>query len=425
METLRFLLVTTFYPPYHIGGDAVHVRYLANALAARGHEVHVEFAPEAFRLKRPRAAPSKGPADSVELHPIPSRFGRALPLAAYVLGRSRGTSRFHADLVRKVSPDVIHHHNISLLGLGVLERRSSARVLYTAHDYWLRCPRSDLFKYGRYPCDRPTCARCAIASKRPPQLWRLGGLLRSLKALDCAIAPSDFMRRAIQDFVPCPVVHIPNFAPDPNPKRSLSTPDGYYLYVGVLEAHKGIRELAEAIPKSGDTFLVVAGQGSLLPHLRRLEASGAHIHVRGWIETHDLAPLYRRARALVLPSLSHENAPLAAIEAMSWGTPLLVSRRGGLEELLHKGRSGRSFEPAPLDIADALARFDRENLPERLRSGARACYETFHNPEAYLSAYLTVATASPGEPPAPAPDTLGLPDQSPASGTRATGEGPA
>src|SRR3989304_4634292 len=118
METLRFLLVTTFYPPYHIGGDAVHVRYLANALAARGHEVHVEFAPEAFRLKRPRAAPSTGPADSVELHPIPSRFGRAQPLAAYVLGRSRGTSRFHADLVRKVSPDVIHHHNISLLGLG-------------------------------------------------------------------------------------------------------------------------------------------------------------------------------------------------------------------------------------------------------------------------------------------------------------------
>ena len=45
METLRFLMVSTFYPPYHLGGDAVHVQYLAEALAERGHEVPVQFYP--------------------------------------------------------------------------------------------------------------------------------------------------------------------------------------------------------------------------------------------------------------------------------------------------------------------------------------------------------------------------------------------
>src|SRR5436309_5145452 len=156
METLRFLLATTFYPPYHLGGDAVHVRYLAEALAARGHEVHVEFSPAAYRLKR-KDRPEPPKENGVRLHPIPSPFGRAQPLSAHQLGRSPGVSRFHARLLQDLRPDVVHLHNISLLGLGVLRHPSGTTVLYTAHDYWARCPRSDLLKYGRAPCERPAC----------------------------------------------------------------------------------------------------------------------------------------------------------------------------------------------------------------------------------------------------------------------------
>lgn len=39
METLKFLMTAAFYPPFHLGGDANHVRYLAEALAAQGHDV--------------------------------------------------------------------------------------------------------------------------------------------------------------------------------------------------------------------------------------------------------------------------------------------------------------------------------------------------------------------------------------------------
>jgi len=31
METLKFVMTAAFYPPYHLGGDANHVRYLAEA----------------------------------------------------------------------------------------------------------------------------------------------------------------------------------------------------------------------------------------------------------------------------------------------------------------------------------------------------------------------------------------------------------
>ena len=36
---MRFCMVTTFDPPRHFGGDAVHVQSLARALVRAGHDV--------------------------------------------------------------------------------------------------------------------------------------------------------------------------------------------------------------------------------------------------------------------------------------------------------------------------------------------------------------------------------------------------
>lgn len=390
METLRFLLVTSFYPPFHIGGDAVHVRYLAQLLAGRGHEVHVEFAPAAYALKRGKVAMrGRETDDSVHVHPIRSPYGRLQPAAAYLAGRSKRITRDHSRLLKECRPDIIHFHNISLLGLGVIHRSPGARTLYTAHDYWLRCPRSDLFKYGRYPCDRPTCLRCSLVSLRPPQLWRYQESWTGLRGIDCAIAPSRFMKDAIERHLVCPVVHLPNFAPDLNPRGSLGEPGDFYLYVGTLERHKGLLELVSAVSGGPRGIsIAIAGRGSLGAVLGRLiEGGGAKIEMKGWLNPTELMDLYRGARAVMLPSLSYENSPLAAIEALSYGTPLLVSRRGGLEELIYDGLSGRSFEPRPDDIREAVNQFEAQDLHRSLRKGARDAYAAHHHPTHYLSAY--------------------------------------
>jgi len=391
METLRFLMVTSFYPPYHLGGDAVHVRYLAEALAERGHEVHVEFSPAAYRLKR-NGLPKDGlNGGDVHTHPIPSPFGRAQPVAAYALGHSRGISRFHEALTRQVRPDVVHLHNISLLGLGVLPRPPGATMLYTAHDYWARCPRSDLLKYGTRPCEAPSCLACALVSRRPPQLWRYKTAWRGLPTVDCGIAPSRFMAGEIAAHLRCPVVHIPNFAPDPNPSGSVTNPEDYFLYVGVLEPHKGVPALLEAAGRPGRFRVKVVGQGSLLAQALDARArSGARVDVEGWVKQDRLSDLYRRARAIVVPSIWHENAPLVAIEALAWGTPLLVSRRGGLEELLYGGATGRAFEPTPEDVLAAAERFLVDDLSHDLRRGARLAYVQNHRPEAYIARYTSL-----------------------------------
>src|SRR5687768_12746716 len=110
METLKYLLTAAFYPPYHLGGDANHVRYLAEALSAEGHEVHVEYAPAALALKRARPSHDSNGDAGVIRHPIPAVLGRLQPLSAWIFGAPPSVRRHHDDLVRDVQPDVIHYH---------------------------------------------------------------------------------------------------------------------------------------------------------------------------------------------------------------------------------------------------------------------------------------------------------------------------
>ena len=112
----------------------------------------------------------------------------------------------------------MHVHNISLIGADVIElgRRSAGVTLMTAHEHWLACPLSVLWKFDRRPCDGPQCVRCTLHARRPPQLWRKSALLaRSLEHLDALICPSDFTLQTHRRLgVRAPFVKLPYFIPD-------------------------------------------------------------------------------------------------------------------------------------------------------------------------------------------------------------------
>jgi glycosyltransferase involved in cell wall biosynthesis len=190
------------------------------------------------------------------------------------------------------------------------------------------------------------------------------------------------------------VVHLPNFAPDPNPSGDGFEPEDYFLYVGVLEPHKGVSVLAEAASRSPRARFKVVGRGSLRPRLEDLHDRGSgRVEVEGWVSRERLSNLYRHASGIIIPSLWHENAPLVAVEALAWGTPLLVSRRGGLEELLYSRTTGRAFEPTPEHLAGAVGAFLDDDLAHRLRAGAREAYVANHRPDEYVDRYTELVKA--------------------------------
>src|SRR2546422_1045149 len=329
METLKFVMTAAFYPPYHLGGDANHVRYLAEALAAQGHEVHVEYSPAALALKRGRPDLDDAGDGGVIRHPIKAATGRFQPLSAWIFGAPPSVRRHHRQLVDEVRPDIIHYHNLSLLGLDLINVPSAALKMYTAHDYWVRCPRNDLFKFNQRLCEKPTCLTCLTISGKPPQLWRyLPSGLTPFDALDVAIAPSDFLRGMIAPYLRAPVVHIPNFAPDPNHSGQASSPGDYYLDVGRLEFYKGIPELASAASEyRGPRRVAVVGKGKQAAVLEAEDlAHGQRRAARMAYETYHTPATYlenyeRLIEATWERKLASRNIHPAEFPEMSVGSP--------------------------------------------------------------------------------------------------------
>jgi glycosyltransferase involved in cell wall biosynthesis len=261
-------MITTFYPPYNFGGDGIFVHRLSNELAQRGHTVEIIHCLEAYYLRgqgKPAAAPPNHP--NVTVHSLNSRFGFLSPLAT----QQTGSPFFKSARIRGVLArgfDVIHYHNISLVGGPRVLEYGRGVKLYTMHEYWLVCPTHVLFRYNRAPCTQPHCFLCSLAHRRPPQWWRATDLLGSaIRHVDAFIAPNLFVRDIHERMgLKLPMVHLPNFVhPVGLAERDSSGADGspepYFLFVGRLEKIKGLQTLIPVFRDYNKARLLIAGTG--------------------------------------------------------------------------------------------------------------------------------------------------------------------
>ncbi|MGA2785652.1 MAG: glycosyltransferase [Candidatus Bathyarchaeia archaeon] len=392
METLKFVFTNSFYPPYHLGGDANHVRYLAEELAKRGNEVHVIHSLDAYRVKRkniPQSCESRG----VILHTIETRFSRSA-YEVYAFGASNRVTDCFRDTVRIVKPDIVHHHNISLLGYKILERCGSYMNLYTAHDYWLICPQSNLLRYGRQICNKASCTFCGLYYRRPPQVWRYRPAFKNaINQIDSLIAPCNYMRQKITRKFPVRAVTIPNFVPNPPNRISSSGFSRFLMYAGMLEQHKGVIALLNAykeLAMQTNLKLVIVGDGKLKQKLRELirqqDLSGS-VYLLGWVDSDLFSALLKDSASLVIPSIWPENAPLVALEALSVGTPVMASNLGGLPEIVSY------LDPQLVFSWERWGDFDRAisyclSRNSQLRRKARQVYLEHFTAKSYISSYL-------------------------------------
>jgi glycosyltransferase involved in cell wall biosynthesis len=389
---LRFCMITTFYPPYSFGGDGVSVHHLSNALAARGHRVDVIHCVDSYRLlarREPAATYEDHP--NVSVHGLRSRFGLLSPLATHQTGIPFfKRARIRAILSKGV--DVIHYHNISLVGGPAILQYGQGIKLYTMREYWLVCPTHVLFRFNRTTCTRPYCLLCSASYRRPPQWWRYSGLLRAgLEHVDAFIGMSrfsiDMQRRMGLDV---PFVHLPSFVSSvPLAPLLADRPEApYFLFVGRLEKIKGLQTLLPVFRRYRKARLLIVGEGDYEPRLRRLAGGDDTIRFLGRMAEAELQPLYRGATALIVPSICFDIYPLVILEAFRQQTPAIGRNIGGIPEMIQESGGGVVYDTEE-ELVAAMDRLLAE--PRTRRELGMRGYEAYRRKwteDAHVAAYL-------------------------------------
>src|SRR5215475_11583706 len=85
---LNFLHLSTFYPPYSFGGDAMYIYRLAHALGDLGHTVDVLHNVDAYEFYARAELPAGFPDHpNVTRHGLRSRLRRVSPLITHQVGQ--------------------------------------------------------------------------------------------------------------------------------------------------------------------------------------------------------------------------------------------------------------------------------------------------------------------------------------------------
>jgi glycosyltransferase involved in cell wall biosynthesis len=282
-------------------------------------------------------------------HELRSGFKWISPFLAQQTGRPWLKWKKVDEVLRSRPYDVIHFHNISLLGpeiLSIVPERGQAVKMYTTHEHWLICPTHVLWKFNRQPCDRPECLRCVLQAKRPPQLWRYTGLLeRMSEHVDQFVSPSRFTAGMhTERGFPQPVAHLPYFIdradsdwqePGPRPQER-----PYFLFVGRLELIKGLQTLIALWDRVPGFDLLVAGTGAYETELRALAAGKPRIKFLGPLPQKELGALYYHALACIVPSVTFETFGMINIEAFARKTPVIARDLGALPEVIQDSGGG-------------------------------------------------------------------------------------
>ena len=157
---------------------------------------------------------------------------------------------------------------------------------------------------------------------------------------------------------------------------------------GALLAAAG--EVARRRPGLRARFLVV-GDG---PERSRIEAQRSERGLEGRVlllgERQDIPVILHLSDVLVLPSYGAvETLPLAVLEAMAAGIPVVASAVGSIPEIIQDGRTGRLIAPAdPVGLCEAICRiFEEREETQRIIQDARERVLEGYTVERMLSGY--------------------------------------
>ena len=366
---MRILFVNDFYTPYLVGGAEIAVKQLALGLKAHGHDILVVTA----RIGNTKQEEISEGIKIYRMGYFPA-FPKAIRLASGTSPGSPSTTvkNEFEKIIHSFSPDVIHFHNIWLLGPSLLQIPGCRKGI-TLHDYWPFCLRRSMLRVGGDPCPHPGFVACRLCRMRAPATIRSLDLLNIekernqigdwIRRCDFRSTPSAFMAERLSRFLNVEAEIIPNGILINKKNSSVSTRPPYVLYASRATRIKGYSLLLDAFSNERlrDVQLWVASNTT--------KSISRNITVLGWQEPEGVQELIADAKCVVVPSLWPENAPMIILESLSQGVPVVASRIGGIPELVEDGVTGILVNPGDVEaLIDAICRcYEDQDLQNSAR----------------------------------------------------------
>lgn len=353
---MHILHISPYYvPAYTFGGVVAAVEGLAQATAARGHQVTV-LTTDVLTLSARHTGSSTETINGVQVMRCRNWM---YPLRRLNLSTPFGIQAQLEHLLPSV--DVVHLHEFrtveNLLTVPAVRDADRPLILSPHGTLTQSTGRSTLKIWW----DRLLSPRIAPA-------------ISQIIAL--AQAEADDVRAVWQQFgTPPPIQIIPNGV---NPQQFASLPDGaifreryglgngaVVLFMGRLHRRKGVEELAQAFLAANiqGAKLVLAGPDEgMLPTLQRLQTPD--IILTGYLNAEQRLQALAAADLFALPATG-EGLSMAVLEAMAAGVPVLLSPGCNLPEAAEAG-AGQIVQPQVETLTQALRDLlaDRDGLQQ-------------------------------------------------------------
>ncbi len=366
-------VISEYFPPVDdsCGGTQVHLRDLAAALGARGHDVEI------FSGLRGREfdeyALTQIQWDGVPVMRVTNNF-QDVERFEMLYASPKLDARFRAFLWGR-KPDLVHFHHLTRLSTTLIQVCAELGIptALTLHDYWLVCLRGQRYHPVRQEVcevlDRERCVECLhplwptlMPLDAPDELtnaferrrgwytlrrWELH-VRRAVELCDLVIAPAPFHRdRFVEwglDPERCVVVEhgldTRRLRTEPRPPRPVRT----IGYLGNVIPPKGVHVLVEAFRRLGRDDLALDIRGECVAfhgrtdYADRLQAAdGLDVRLGGAYDHADLPGILADFDVLVVPSVWWETFGLTVREAALAGVPVVVSDVAGLHDAVEAG----------------------------------------------------------------------------------------
>ncbi len=319
------------------GGGEVYLRFLANGLAKHGCEVHA-IIPSAARMDE--LAASLAPDAQVTRLPVTATYERRLRNIGAIF--DAGQQARVAAALAAVRPDVVHvNQQVAEDGLDFVRAAERSGIPWVSTIHIGHSAHALGARWGRL--------RDLVTTKA---LGRLGSVYVTVSEASRGQLASRFSKNAAKPDIL--VVH--NGVPVPEPlalvaarksaRHDWGIANGEIVVgaVGRIEAQKNplalIDHLESLATYAQTVRLVWIGDGQLRDELEREATArlGRHrLIVDGW--RNDAATRMAGFDIFALPSI-YEGLPLALLEAMHAGLPIVATRTDGMPEAIEHGVSG-------------------------------------------------------------------------------------